>query len=113
MRGFRLLAEQRVRAVTSNHVLDETITLLGRRAGRDFAAERGRAWIASDALQILRPDSGQELAALVEFERFAGQALSFTDCLSFVLMRENGVQEVFGFDTGFRLGGFSLWPANE
>ena len=36
--------------VTSNFVLDETFTLMGRRAGYDFAAQRARNIYASDLL---------------------------------------------------------------
>ena len=42
--------------LTCNFVLDETITLLARRAGYPFAAERARAIYDSRILKILRPD---------------------------------------------------------
>ena len=41
--------------VTSNFVLNETFTLLGRWVGYAFAAKRAHAIMASDALTILRP----------------------------------------------------------
>ena len=66
--------------LTSNFVLDETITLLARRASYLFAAEKARLIYASSALEILRPDSSAELAALDWFEKFADQKVSFTDC---------------------------------
>jgi energy-coupling factor transporter ATP-binding protein EcfA2 len=49
---------------TSNFVLDELFTLLGRRAGYGFAAERARSSYASTTLRILRPDRNDELGRL-------------------------------------------------
>jgi len=91
-------------------VLDETLTLLGRRTSHTFAAERGRALYASRDLDILRPDGEVELAALDLFEKYADQAVSFTDCTSFVLMRRAGVKRAFSFDAHFEIAGFELWP---
>jgi predicted nucleic acid-binding protein len=48
--------------------------------------------------------------ALRWLEKFADQKLSFTDCLSFSLMRREGIPAVFGFDHHFALAGYDLWP---
>jgi predicted nucleic acid-binding protein len=108
LRGFRDLEGRP--AATSTHVLDETFTLLGRWAGNRFAAERARAILASPSLRILRPTAGDEVAALDDFERHADQRVSYTDALSFVLMRARGIHEAFAFDRHFALAGFTLWP---
>ena len=97
------------RCLTSNFVLDETITLLARRASYLFAAEKARLIYASSALEILRPDSPAELAALDWFEKFADQKVSFTDCVSFTLMREADIQTDFAFDSHFERAGFKKW----
>jgi len=109
--GFRRIEKDGLPVVTSNHVLDETITLLGRWAGHRFAADRARAIHASRAFRILRPDEGDEVGALRQFERFADQKVSYTDALSFVLMRKEKIREAFSFDRHFVLAGFALWPA--
>lgn len=98
------------RVHTSNFVLDETFTLLARWAGYDFAAERAESLLTSTTLNILRPDSSEELDAIELFRKFADQQVSFTDCVSFALMRRNGIGRVFGFDRHFRHAGFELWP---
>ena len=73
--------------MTSNFVLDETFTLLGRRAGYSFAAQRAKNIYASELLNILRPSREDELKAIGFFEKHSDQRLSFTDCVSFVLMK--------------------------
>ncbi len=99
--------------VTSNFVLDETFTLLGRRAGYSFAAERARHIYASRRFQILRPTEGHELSAVDLFAKFADQKISFTDCLSFALMRAERIHRVFSFDRHFRLAGFEMISGNH
>jgi predicted nucleic acid-binding protein len=96
----------RERRLTSNFVLNETFTLLARRASYKFAAETARIIYASGTLEILRPDGPAERAALNWFEKFADQHVSFTDCVSFALMREAGIQMAFSFDSHFERAGF-------
>ena len=96
--------------VTSNFVLDETFTLLGRRAGYNFAAQRARNIYASESLQILRPTGKEELTAIDFFEKYSDQRLSFTDCVSFVLMQSKKIKRIFTFDHHFQLAGFQIYP---
>ena len=96
--------------VTSNFVLDEATTLLGRWAGYAYAAGKARAWFRSPSMTILRPDADDELAALDWFTQYADQGVSFTDCLSFALMRRHGVETAFTFDRHFLLAGFASEP---
>ena len=96
--------------VTSNFVLDETFTLLGRRAGYNFAAQRARNIYASESFQILRPTKKEELKAIDFFEKYSDQHLSFTDCVSFVLMQSKKINRIFTFDHHFQLAGFQIYP---
>ena len=105
------LEAQGRRLYTSNFVLDETLTLLARRTSYAFAAEQGGALYDSTTLTILRPSKQDELASLELFEKYADQKISFTDCVSFVLMRKVGLKEVFTFDQHFRYAGFEVVPA--
>ena len=104
--------EQQARPLLiSNFVLDETLTLLGRRASYAFAAERLRFIYTSNVITILRPEVADELAALELFRKYADQRISFTDALSFVLMRKKGITQVFSFDSHFAYAGFEMIPA--
>lgn len=108
--AWRELERTSDRCVTTNHVIDETLTLLARWAGGGFAAGRGSALLASRELIIIRSDSTLELAAIGWMERFADQPLSFTDCLSFAVMQSSGIARAFTFDHHFRIAGFTTWP---
>ena len=104
------LRKMQERCFTSNFVLDETFTLLGRRAGYKFAIQRARNIYLSKKLTILRPTHEDELMALDIRDKYADQELSFTDCISFIFMRKNKIKRVFSFDAHFKLPGFQLLP---
>lgn len=109
--AWRRIEKRRDRCFTSNFVLDETFTLLGRRTTYPFAAERARALLSSRLLVVLRPTYEDELAAVDLFEKLADQEVSFTDCVSFALMRQAGIRRAFSFDRHFDLLGFQRTPA--
>ena len=94
---------------TSNFVLDEVFTLMGRKADYSFAAQRAENIYASKALTILRPDLEDELNGLKLFKKYADQQMSFTDCISFVLMKRNRISHVFTFDQHFSVPGFTVF----
>lgn len=112
IKAWKRVANERLRCFTSNFVLDETLTLLARRAGHAFAAERARAFYDSAALTILRPDRDDELGALEFFQKFGDQKVSFTDAISFTLMRKAKLKRAFSYDRHFQRAGFVVWPTS-
>ena len=83
-RAIRLQAElagKRRRFLTTDYIADETATLLLMRHSRAAAADFLQAVITSE--------------------------LSFTDCVSFTLMRELNIQDGFTSDHHFRQAGFN------
>ena len=106
--GWAQLSEQRLACCTSNLVLCETITLLARRADYGFAAEKARLIHASAVLRLLRPTREDELLAVNWLEKFADQKVSFTDAVSFELMRRHRITRAFTFDRHFELAGFKV-----
>ena len=109
LEGWKRLEESGQQCFASHFVLSETFTLLARRAGYRFAAERARHIFSSEHLTILRSSQEDEYEVLELFEKYADQEVSFTDCVSFVLMRVKNLRTVFSFDTHFERAGFQLW----
>jgi len=108
--GWDRLARRGWRCLTTSFVVDETVTLLARRAGARFAADRARAMLTSERLTIVRPTADDEMVALDILEKFEDKDFSFTDCISFATMRARDVRRAFTFDRHFREAGFVLWP---
>ena len=111
--GWQRLGKINARLFTSNFILDESLTLLGRRANYGFAAERARKIYSSEALTVLRPMYEDEMDAVDLFEKYGDQRVSLTDCVSFVLMRNAKIKRAFTFDRHFQLAGFEMWPARS
>ena len=112
-RGFAELATSSVLLYTTEHILDETLTLLARRENYAYAAEAGDDLLNSRVLQWLDTTDADLAAALKFMRKYADQAVSFTDCISFALMKRENIRDVFGFDRHFRAAGFRLWPRDS
>jgi predicted nucleic acid-binding protein len=96
--------------VTTSHVLAESFTVLGRRVSNAFAAERARHLLASQELRIERASAADEIAAVPWFERLGDQRVSFTDAVSFAVMKRLAIRRAFTFDRHFEAAGFERFP---
>lgn len=95
---------------TTDDVVDETLTLLRMRLGLDAAEAWWRQVDGSQRLQwefisLARADKAREL-----FFRYRDKDFSFTDCTSFVVMRELRLRKALTTDRHFVQAGFSLKP---
>lgn len=109
-KGWNELSGGSKRIYSSEHVFDESLTLIARRSTPAWAADWGSDALDCAEIEWLSPTL-QELRQGVNLMRkYADQRVSFTDCLSFILMKRIGIRDVFGFDRHFNAAGFRLWP---
>jgi predicted nucleic acid-binding protein len=96
--------------ITSDYVINETLTLLRYRLGMD-AAEQWWHDIAASR-RVLRELIHEERAARARgiFFRYRDKDFSFTDCTSFALMHELRIREALTTDKHFRQAGFQMVP---
>lgn len=96
--------------LTTDYVADETLTLLRLRLGLD-AAETwwhqvdGSSRLRWEFISLARSDKARSL-----FFRYRDKTFSFTDCTSFVVMRELRLREALTTDHHFAQAGFLLKP---
>jgi hypothetical protein len=96
--------------LTTDYVVDETLTLLRFRLGLD-AAEAwwqqvdGSSRLRREFITLARADKARAL-----FFRYRDKAFSFTDCTSFAVMRELRLQEALTTDHHFAQAGFAIKP---
>lgn len=102
------LRKERPNLFTTNHVVDEAITLIGSKLSPSQAVRFARRLFSSRIVAIVRTDEEVEQAALGLYERLQDPRLSFTDCLSFSVMRGLGITTVFAYDRDFERAGFEL-----
>lgn len=89
-------------ALTTDFVLDETITILGRRRGfgAENAAKVGRSLLSSPRVFTVYIDEMLLKEALGLYPKLQGR-LSLTDVSSLVVMKRYGVAEIFSHDRDF------------
>ena len=92
--------------LTTNHVLGETWTFLGRRAGHAAAQIFVDAAAQSGRLTIHHVDEHAEAEAWDWLRRHDERPYSFVDATSFVTMRRFRLTEAFAFDDDFAAAGF-------
>jgi predicted nucleic acid-binding protein len=100
------LAGNRRRFLTTEYIVDETITLLLIRHSHTAAADFLDTVERSEALRLewIGPERFHAAAGL--FRRHADKQWSFTDCVSFMIMRELRIRDAFTTDHHFRQAGF-------
>lgn len=97
---------------TSNFVLEEFFSMLAIRVSYKYAHDVASLFLQSNPFIILRPDKQTELSAANEFQKH--KRISFTDCVSFTLMRAHGIKQAFTFDCrDFKGANFSIFGYNS
>jgi hypothetical protein len=96
--------------VTTDYVADETLTLLRMRLGLDVAEAwwqqvDGSPRLRWEFVSLPRADKARGM-----FFRYADKEFSFTDCTSFVVMRELKLREALTTDHHFAQAGFITLP---
>jgi predicted nucleic acid-binding protein len=102
---IRLLRLQRP-LVTTDYVLDETLTLTKTRTSAKVALALLDRIESSPALSIQHITHDRFAAAKAFFRKHADHGYSFTDCTSFVLMHEMKIRDVLTTDRHFAEAGF-------
>ena len=96
--------------VTTDYVMDETLTLIRMRMNIR-AAERWWQQVAgSPRIQWEWIDPERTEKARAWFFKWTDQSFSFTDCTSFVVMRELRIRKALTTDRHFAKAGFEISP---
>lgn len=99
-------ARQRRRFLTTEYIVDETVTLLRMRHSHAAAVDFLETIERSEALRLEWIGPERFHAAGDLFRKHADKEWSFTDCVSFTTMRELRVRDAFTTDHHFKQAGF-------
>ena len=108
-RAFREAIEQRFPLVTTNLVLAEAHRLTLFRAGYAPALRALEIIDASSAITVHYASSDDHRAAREWIERLAPRPITYTDAVSFAVVRATKCTHVLSFDGDFAAAGFELW----
>jgi len=98
--------EKRSGFVTSDYVLDETITLLTARKHGHLIESFLDVTLHSSACRIEWTDHEKFSETVSYLLKHQDHAWSFTDCMSFVLMRKQRLRDALTRDVNFEQAGF-------
>ena len=96
------LAENSSPLLTTDYVIDETLTLLRARGERTRALLLGARFFRDGLAEIHKITETDLELAWETFERFADKDWSFTDCTSKVVMDQLRITQAFAFDHHFK-----------
>lgn len=99
----------RIELFTSEYVIDESITLIRYRISHQAAVTFGDSLLKSSIVSIIDVTQEDRLKAWEVFKRYGDKELSFTDCTSFVLMRNLKIHKAFTFDEHFKQIGLEIF----
>ena len=98
------------RLITSDYVLDETYTLLRIGKNSDVAVNFLRKVLKSQSIDIIWVDEVIFKEGVNYAKRFKNLRISFTDCISFTIMKLMNIKTAFTFDEHFKKAGFFMVP---
>jgi predicted nucleic acid-binding protein len=97
--------------VTTELVIAEVHALAGRRVGPTLAFDLAHRLFASRRIETLPCGPERMDGALGLLRRRPDRPYSLTDAVSFVVMREMGIQRAFTLDADFAAEGFEVIPS--
>ncbi len=101
------------KALVPAEVFAETLNILGKKFGHEYAAGTVQAVLESSAFAVVPTSDVTRLDAVDQF-RTAPAGVSFTDCLVMKVADEYGTKDIFGFDKQFEDAGYRrLGPAGR
>lgn len=106
----RVLRQENYNIISSSYVLDETLTLIRARLGVKVSIDFSRQIRKSKIIEFIRVSEEIEKNAIKIFESYEDKTFSFTDCVSFAIMKQRKVREAFTFDPHFDQMGFIRRP---
>lgn len=103
---LRMIKEQKIKLLISDYIFDETVTTILTKVGHNVAVRVGEFIFNHKIIEIVWLTDTIKKQAWDYFKKYSDKIYSFTDCTSFVLMKEREIFYYFSFDEDFRRAGF-------
>jgi len=110
-REYPDLLKRHRRLVTTNLVVAEVYIILRKALGHAAAITFLESVRSSPRIEKVQSTEELEMKAESILRRYSDQGFSYTDAVSFALMRQRDIDTAFAFDKHFLIAGFSMVPA--
>ena len=95
---------------TTSYIFDEVVTFFNNRGRHEKAVEIGNSLMQSQLIELIHVNESLFDDAWEYFQKHQDKTYSLTDCLSFVVMKQQGIRTALTFDKHFRQAGFETLP---
>ena len=89
--------------VTSSDVVIETLNWLARKTNKKIVIELGEVLFKEEIARIIQTEKNDKSFALEIIKKYSDHNLSFTDAISFVVIKKLKIKRVFSLDKDFNL----------
>lgn len=96
--------------LTSDFIVDETLTLLRYRHGRIAAVKFGELAFSGELARLEYITKNDQQKAWQLFLKYHDHCLSYTDCTTFILMKRCKIETAVALDSDFRSYGLHCLP---
>jgi predicted nucleic acid-binding protein len=103
------IKKRKIELVTSEYIMDESITLIRYKVSHKAAVIFGESFLFSNIVAIMDVSPEDRLKAWELFRKYEDKTFSFTDCTSFVLMKNLDLRRAFTFDEHFKQAGMEIF----
>lgn len=110
LRHWQSLGQALPLLVTTSYVFDETMTFFNSRGFHSKAVQVGSNLLRSPSVEIVHVDEALFYAGWAYFQKYQDKQYSLTDCISFVVMQQRGINRAFALDHHFTQAGFIKEP---
>ena len=107
---WRELLQQQPLLVTTGYIFDEVTTFFNSRNRHSKAVEIGEILLGSPGVEFIHVNEILFDAGWQVFQQHSDKRYSFTDCISFAVMKREKIREVLSFDGHFEQVGFIKLP---
>ena len=107
---YRQIFKEFQQLITTNLIIAETYTLIRRALGHAPGVSFLNNLSASPRVMMVFSDQEIEKNAQEIIRRNKDQDFSYTDAVSFALMRQKNITQAFTFDQYFKSAGFDVRP---
>ena len=109
-RNFISEADKNMAFIITDYIFDEVLTVLLVRGGKSLSIEAGRRILEDERIGLLQIDEEIFQKAWLIYQGFEDKEWSFTDCISYVLMKNLSIDTGASFDDHFNQFGFITVP---
>ncbi|MBF0229859.1 MAG: type II toxin-antitoxin system VapC family toxin [Desulfamplus sp.] len=107
---WKTLCKSLPQLLTTSYVFDEVITFFNSKGKHDKAVELGKNILDSPAIKLIHINEALFNKSWEYLKQHDDKTYSFTDCTSFVLMKQRKITKALTFDRHFKQAGFEMFP---